>query len=118
MTDRPITMSGLCITISDTPKTREELLALGTAAMVDADDKQTGYQRCRHMLEVALTAIEAAGCDVVPREATEGMLKAWYASEQFPNAEPFNGPDIDGGWPAMLAASPFVKETKGDIRVE
>ncbi len=55
-----------------------------------------------------LTAIEAAGCVVVPLEATEGMRAACNTSAQmsdWPDTAPATY--MEGDWEEIIAASPY-----------
>jgi hypothetical protein len=79
--------------------TREELVAAIGIALNDArmngDDLATA----------TLAAIEAAGCVVVPREATRGMRLSGLDALN-------TGKGIAAAWVAMIAASPLAPEPR------
>ena len=98
------------------PDTREaliEAMARGTVAqMVEPAYRDQYWSRLgdaeraafRVAAEEALAAIEAAGCVVVPKEATEAMIREIE--------DPPSGLDkftVKYVYEAMLAASPFAK---------
>lgn len=96
-----------------TPRTRNDLIeliarALDPTAAWDRDT-QCNSERVEAALSDAadaLTAIEDAGCAVVPVEVTEGMV----ADEIIRKTPVFNAKQADLVYTAMLAASPFAKE--------
>lgn len=59
--------------------------------------------------EEALTAMENAGCVVMPREVTEEMEAAHYDAHVKSKMVMADVPEI---WTAMLSASPYVKEAE------
>ncbi len=88
--------------------TRAELLTLVRSAIHAAEDAG----RPRH--EAALAAIEAAGCVVVPREATREMLGAMYVTPDFCGRHIIRHSvdKLPEAYRAMLAASPYAQEPK------
>lgn len=61
--------------------------------------KWMSFDIAKELARAALTAIEAAGYVVVPREPTEAMLNAGYATNDYHEAPP------EKMWQAMIAAA-------------
>lgn len=83
--------------------------------MVEAIMPHMGYAgdvMAREAAQAALSALEAMGCVVVPREPTSRMIgDAWATAA----ASPYTGPQvIELMWSAMLAAaSPLPAQGRG-----
>lgn len=92
------------------PRTPEDLVRLIAMELNGGEPRgnlkgQWNSVRARHILR----ALSAAGCVVVPREATEEMLQAGHDNDAIrPSA----------AWHAMIAASPFrevIDQPKDDL---
>lgn len=91
--------------------TRAELvekIARGLCRSVWGDEVH--WTGCRPQATAALAAIEAAGCVVVPREATTKMEFAGSEAGYENVYEPGETVDMRAAWRAMLSASPLAQE--------
>ena len=99
--------------------TREELIEVMATAMLNAYDysNQPGTRLCARL---AIAAIEAAGCVVVPREPTPKMISAWCRGLPHPeqcqmalaNGDSAQFDEIYHGYKEQIAASPFAPKDK------
>jgi hypothetical protein len=97
---------------------RTALIEAMARAMYEADEGPWGdalMKEMRRYATAALSAIEAMAA-IVPREATDAMDEACcdaMASGLIVDGDfvEFGGTSAQNAWSAMLAASPFAKET-------
>jgi tRNA splicing ligase len=97
--------------MSDAPKNRVELIKAMARRRLGHNLDMLELDSQRHWLNEAskyLEAIEAAGCVVVPREATEDMILTALNRTAFQS----HSPSYRAIHRAMTAASPFAPEDK------
>ena len=96
--------------MADSPATRAELIEVMARAIYEASGIGIDWEDMNPIpyrvdAEVALTAIEAAGCSVVPNEATNMMLLSQGGTRQWD--------DCREDWALWLVAAPFKPTKEG-----
>lgn len=86
------------------PKNREQLVT-AIARVID-DKNDFDWNACVEDANAILAALEAAGCAVVPVDATGDMLNAYSSAIHYWLDEIGEDADV---FKAMLAASPYRK---------
>ena len=95
------------------PKDRDELvktLSLALSHLTVDDDKWLFPDECVESAEYVLDALEAAGCTVVPNEATEEMLNSVRDWSYAKYGKPVGNDGAIGCLQALRTASPYRRK--------